>query len=56
MPSMYGGPLDRGGFYNAAGWGPVIIANPPPALWVVIAAVLLLRRPATPPAGEAGRR
>lgn len=45
VPSMYGGPLDPGGFYNAAGWGPVIIANLPPAVWVVVTAVLLLRSP-----------
>lgn len=49
VPSMYGGPLDPAGFYNPAGWGPVVVANLPPAVWVVLAAVLLLRgpRPAT---------
>ncbi|MET3950353.1 hypothetical protein [Arthrobacter sp. UYEF36] len=46
VPSMYGGPLDPAGFYNAAGWGPVIVANLPPAVWLVLAAVLMLRRPA----------
>lgn len=50
VPSMYGGPLDPTGFYNAAGWGPVVIANLPPAVWVVFAAVLLLRNPAPAPA------
>jgi hypothetical protein len=55
--ARYGGPLDPAGFYNAAGWGPVIIANLPPTLWAVIAAVLLLvRRPAAAPAGKTGRQ
>jgi hypothetical protein len=51
VPSMYGGPLNPAGFYNAAGWGPVIIANLPPAVWVVTAAVLLLRRAAPASSG-----
>jgi hypothetical protein len=46
VPSMYGGPADPSGFYNAAGWGPIIAANFPPLIWIVLAAVLLLRRPA----------
>ena len=53
VPSMYGGPADPAGFYNAAGWGPVVIANLPPAVWVVVTAVLLLRAP-TPAFSEAG--
>ncbi len=52
VPSMYGGALDFSGFYNAAGWGPVIIANLPPALWFALTAVLLLRGPAPVPAGR----
>ncbi|MDI3211947.1 hypothetical protein [Arthrobacter sp. AL12] len=44
VPSMYGGPLDPAGFYDAAGWGRVVVANLPPAIWVMLAAVLLLRR------------
>lgn len=56
VPSMYGGPLDPAGFYNAAGWGPVIIASLPPAVWVVIAAVLLLRRSAPASSGKTGGR
>ncbi|MDQ0662767.1 hypothetical protein QFZ35_001265 [Arthrobacter ulcerisalmonis] len=45
VPSMYGGPAEPRGFYNAAGWGPVLIANFPPVIWIVSASVLLLRRP-----------
>ncbi|MDP9985613.1 hypothetical protein J2S98_000757 [Arthrobacter oryzae] len=56
VPSMYGGPLDPSGFYNTAGWGPVIIANLVPAVWFVLAAVLLLRRPASLPAGRSPGR
>ena len=57
VPSMYGGPLDPAGFYNAAGWGPVVAANLLPAVWVVLASVFLLRRPATTgPPGKAATR
>lgn len=45
VPSMYAGPAEPAGFYNAAGWGPVVIANFPPLIWIVIASALLLRRP-----------
>lgn len=56
VPSMYGGPLDPTGFYNAAGWGPVVVANLPPAVWVVLAAVLLLRSPARAYSRQEDRR
>ncbi|MDQ0824423.1 hypothetical protein QFZ60_000596 [Arthrobacter sp. B2I5] len=55
VPSMYGGPLDPSGFYNAAGWGPVIIANLPPAVWFVLAAALLLRSSAPVAASRRSR-
>jgi hypothetical protein len=45
VPSVYGGAVDVRGFYNAGGWGPVVIANFPPAVWIVVAAVVLLQRP-----------
>jgi hypothetical protein len=41
IPAMYGGPVDTAGFYNAGGWGPVIIANFPPLLWFLVAGILL---------------
>jgi hypothetical protein len=41
---MYGGPVDVTGFYNAGGWGPVIIANVPPGLWFLAVSILLLRK------------
>ena len=44
VPAMYGGPGDYAGFYNAGGWGPVIIANPVPALWFLAASILLVRK------------
>jgi len=45
VPAMYGGPVDYTGFYNAGGWGPVLIANFPPALWFISASVALLQTP-----------
>jgi hypothetical protein len=44
VPAMYGGPVDISGFYNAGGWGPIIIANFPPAIWFVVASVSMLRK------------
>jgi hypothetical protein len=44
IPAMYGGPVDTGGFYNAGGWGPAIIANFPPMLWFLAAGILLIRK------------
>ncbi|MHA7649125.1 hypothetical protein ACX9NE_05025 [Mycobacterium sp. ML4] len=52
VPSMYGGAVDVTSFYNPGGWGPVVIANFPPAIWIVLAAVVLLRAPQPAP----GRR
>lgn len=43
VPAMYGGPVDYTGFYNPGGWGPVIIANFPPAVWFVIASISMIR-------------
>jgi hypothetical protein len=45
VPAMYGGAVDYTGLYNAGGWGPVVIANFPPALWFIAASVALLRTP-----------
>jgi hypothetical protein len=44
LPAMYGGPVDFTRFYNAGGWGPVIIANLPPAVWFVIASISMIRK------------
>jgi hypothetical protein len=44
VPAMYGGPVSFSGFYNAGGWGPVVIANFPPTVWFVAASVSMLRR------------
>jgi hypothetical protein len=41
---MFGGAVDIHGFYNTGGWGPVIIPNFPPAIWVLAASLALLRR------------
>jgi hypothetical protein len=44
VPAMYGGPVTFQGFYNAGGWGPMIIANFPPAIWFVVASISMLRK------------
>jgi hypothetical protein len=44
VPAMFGGAADIHGFYNTGGWGPVIIANFPPALWFLAASIALLSR------------
>ncbi len=44
VPAIFGGPVDSTGFYNAGGWGPIVIANFPPAIWFVIASLALLRK------------
>ncbi len=43
VPSMYGGPIDFHGFYNAGGWGPMLMANFPPAVWFIAASIAMLR-------------
>jgi hypothetical protein len=42
IPAMYGGPVNFAGFYNAGGWGPVVVANFPSAVWFVAASIALL--------------
>ena len=44
VPSMYGRVLDYAGFYNAVGWGPVIVANFPPVIWFLIAGISMIRK------------
>lgn len=43
IPAMFGGAVDLKGFYNAGGWGPVIVANFPDAIWFVAAGISFLR-------------
>lgn len=44
VPAIYGGPVRVSGFYNAGGWGPVVVANFPPAIWFVIAGIAMVRK------------
>jgi hypothetical protein len=44
MPAIYGGTLDSTRFYNAAGWGPIIVGSFPPILWILIAGILMIRK------------
>jgi len=58
VPAIYAGPLDYGGFYNAGGWGPAIIANFPPLIWFLVVGIVMVRRKATAsgaPGAEASR-
>jgi hypothetical protein len=48
-PTLYFGPADPAGFYNAAGWGAALIANFPPLLWFLAAGVTLVRKNRLPP-------
>jgi hypothetical protein len=43
IPSMYVDALDPTGFYNALGWGPVIVANVPPLIWLLGTSIALIR-------------
>ena len=42
IPAIYGGPADPTGIYNAAGWGPAMIANFPPLLWFSAVGMILV--------------
>ncbi|MBN1926284.1 MAG: hypothetical protein JW798_10640 [Prolixibacteraceae bacterium] len=42
IPAMYGTPVDVNGFYNAAGWGPTIVANVPPLIWFFAASIAMI--------------
>jgi hypothetical protein len=44
IPSMYVNVVDHNSFYNAAGWGPAVVANVPPLLWFLAASVLMIRK------------
>lgn len=55
IPTMYFGPADPTGFYNAAGWGAALIANFPPLLWFLAVGVILLLKGPSPPMGGAKR-
>lgn len=56
IPTMYVGPADPTGFYNAAGWGAALIANLPPLLWFLAVGVILVRRGPAPPVRSVGRQ
>jgi len=44
IPSMYANVVDHNGFYNAAGWGSVIVANVLPLLWFFVASISMIRK------------
>jgi hypothetical protein len=41
---MYGGAADTYGFYNVAGWGPTIVANIPPLIWVFAVSIKMIQK------------
>jgi hypothetical protein len=54
VPAIYGGPIDFTGFYNAGGWGPVVIANFPPVIWFLIASIAMIRKREAVPTNQVG--
>ncbi len=44
IPSMYANVVDHTGFYNVAGWGPAIVANVPPLIWLLTASIYMIRK------------
>jgi hypothetical protein len=44
IPAMYAGTLDPTRFYNALGWGPIIVGSFPPILWILVAGILMIRK------------
>ena len=41
---MYANVVDPNGFYNVAGWGPAIVANVPPLIWLLTASIFMIRK------------
>ncbi len=44
IPAMYSDIVDTNGFYNAAGWGPVIVADIPPLIWVFAVSIGMINK------------
>ncbi len=44
IPAMYANVVDTNKFYNAAGWGPVIVANIPPLIWIFAVSIEMIRK------------
>ncbi len=44
IPSMYANVVDHNRFYNVAGWGPAIVANVPPLIWLLTTSILMIRK------------
>jgi len=44
MPAMYFGRANTYGFYNVAGWGPTVIANIPPLVWILAVSITMIRK------------
>jgi hypothetical protein len=48
IPSMYVASMDHNAFYNAVGWGPMVVANVPPLIWFLVASILMVRKSPAP--------
>ena len=44
IPTMFANVVDTKGFYNVAGWGPVIVANIPPLIWIFAVSICMIRK------------
>jgi hypothetical protein len=45
VPAMFVNSMDHNAFYNAVGWGPMVVANLPPLIWFLVASILMIRKP-----------
>jgi hypothetical protein len=36
--------MDHNAFYNAVGWGPMIVANLPPLIWFLIVSIMIRKQ------------
>jgi hypothetical protein len=43
IPAMYAPVVDHNRFYNAAGWGPAMVANLPPLVWMLVTSLAMVR-------------
>lgn len=44
IPAMYADKVDTYGFYNVAGWGPAIVANIPPLIWIFAVSIKMIQK------------
>jgi len=43
IPAMFNGRANTYGFYNVAGWGPTLVANIPPLIWMFAVSIKMIQ-------------